>query len=334
MARDSRRSKRFPPAEPVHVMMKWPKPEPNVVGEHFAVLGVIGEVAEDGRTAWITDADGERVRVRLHKGLAFSSLKDALEAEQALMQRYLSGDDPFGRADPHLLRVAKGQLEHLKGQLQCPPLDYDDLLRLSAILRQLLVDNDGLGQSAWNTLGYAKAVRIQTTYIDDLLENICLRDSSVNIAANGVVIGSMWHGSWGQCDPHIRARLQEDLAPFGDDAYEPTTLILSDYLRSTCIYLAGVKVSRRHLVKYVANKLGGIHYDTARNKEDALELASYNALDYLFDFYSAYPKDGRLWRVVEGRLHALHLALLAVGRDVTESKDINFLLKKIKQAFL
>jgi hypothetical protein len=138
---------------------------------------------------------------------------------------------------------------------------------------------------------------------------------------------------WGQCDPHIRLRLQGELTPFGDDTYKPTTLILSDYLRSTCIYLGGIKVSRRHLIKYVANKLGGVHYDAARDKEDALELASYNALDDLFDFYSAIPKNGCLWRVVEGRLHALHLALLAAGRDVTESKDINFLLKQIRHAF-
>ncbi len=332
MSNDSLRPKRFPPGEPVYVLMKWPKPTPNAVGEHFAVLGIATKVAEDGKTAWITDADDERVLVPLREGLAFSSAQESLEAADALMQRYLSGDDPFRRSDTHLLRVTKGQLEHLKRQLQ-RPLDYDDLLQLSAVLRQLLVDNDGLVQSAWNTLGYAKAVRIQTTSIDDLLDRDYLGDKRVNIAANGAVIGSTWVGPLGDCEPQITARLQEDLAPFGDDAHEPTTLILSDYLRSTCIYLAGIRVSRRHLIKYVANKLGGVHYDPARDKEDALELASYNALDDVFDFYSATPKGGCFPLVVDDTLHALHIALLAIGRDVTASEDVNFLFKKIGQAF-
>lgn len=153
------------------------------------------------------------------------------------------------------------------------------------------------------------------------------------MAANGAVIGSTWVGPLGDCEPQMTARLQKDLTPFGEDAYKPTTLILSDYLRSTCIYLAGVRVSRRHLIKYVANKLGGVHYDPTRDEKDAAELAAYNALDDVFDFYSATPKDVRLPLVVDDTLHALHIALLAVCRDVTESEDIRYLLKKIRHAF-
>lgn len=332
MPSDSLRRKRFPPGELVYVMMKWPQPEPNAVGEHFAVLGIATKVAEDGKTALITDADGERVLVPLREGLAFSSPQESLVAADVLMQRYLSGDDPFGRADTHLLKVVKGQLEYLKRQLQ-RPLDYDNLLRISAILRQLLVDNNGLLQSLWRAFGHANAVRIQTTSIDSLLDSDYLKDKTSFLVANGAVVGSLWLGPLGQCEPQLTARLRKDLAHFGDDAYEPTSLGLSDYLESTCIYLDGIKVSRRHLVKYVANKLGGIHYDTGRDEKDALELASYKVLDDLFDFYSATPKSARLPLVFEGKLHVLHIALLAVCRDVTESKDINFLLKKTRHAF-
>lgn len=326
------RPKRFPPGEPVYVMMKWPQSEPNAAGEHFAILGIATEVAEDGKTALIPDADGETIRVPLREGLAFGSPEESLVAVQALMQCYLSGDDPFGRADTHLLRVVKGQLEHLKRQ-QHRPLDYDNLLRLSAILRQLLFDNSGLLQSAWRAFGYANAIRIQTTFIDDLLDSDYLKGRTAFIAANGAVVGSSWLGPLSQCEPQLTARLGKDLALFGDDSYEPTTLRLSDYLGSTCIYLDGIKVSRRHLVKYVANKLGGTHYDTARDEKDASELASYKALDDLFDFYSVTPKGARSTPVFEGKLHALHIALLAVWRDITESRDVNLLLKKLGQAF-
>ena len=48
---------------------------------------------------------------------------------------------------------------------------------------------------------------------------------------------------------------------------EQKTAVLSNWLSSTCLIVNGVSVSRRDVVKYVANKLGGVHVDPSRNSK-------------------------------------------------------------------
>ena len=49
-----------------------------------------------------------------------------------------------------------------------------------------------------------------------------------------------------------------------DDSPE-RELSLKKFLDSACIAARGTKISRRTLIKYVANKLGGVHFDPQRD---------------------------------------------------------------------
>ncbi len=57
---------------------------------------------------------------------------------------------------------------------------------------------------------------------------------------------------------------------------QPRQLRLSDWLSETCIRVAGVAASRRDVIKFVANKLGGVHVDSRR---DPAKFPAYSALD-------------------------------------------------------
>ena len=47
---------------------------------------------------------------------------------------------------------------------------------------------------------------------------------------------------------------------------------LSEFLSTPTLIVVGHSLSRRQLIKYVANKLGGVHYDTSRNRSEDREL--------------------------------------------------------------
>jgi hypothetical protein len=55
----------------------------------------------------------------------------------------------------------------------------------------------------------------------------------------------------------------------------PRVLKLSASLSETCLVVASKKASRRDVIQFVANKLGGVHFDTKRAAGDE----AYDALD-------------------------------------------------------
>jgi hypothetical protein len=56
---------------------------------------------------------------------------------------------------------------------------------------------------------------------------------------------------------------------------EVRALKLSTWLSETSVIVAGVRATRRDVIKFVANKLGGVHLDPKRSAADK----SYGALD-------------------------------------------------------
>lgn len=93
------------------------------------------------------------------------------------------------------------------------------------------------------------------------------------------------------------------------------TLTLANFMPSPCIIAQGKEISRRILIQYVANKLGGAHWDPGRGKKKK---------DMLFALLDQVSQ-----RISLADKNAVYFELLSVGQALVNSPDIQTLRKKI-----
>lgn len=86
-------------------------------------------------------------------------------------------------------------------------------------------------------------------------------------------------------------------------------LSLTEYLRSPAAIVQGTEITRRDVLAYVANKLGGAHYDTGRERRGD---ERYRLLDNQLAIYTPEGKPPTSFPFVE---------LLAIAETIAESSD-------------
>jgi hypothetical protein len=90
---------------------------------------------------------------------------------------------------------------------------------------------------------------------------------------------------------------------------------LSEYLNSTSIVHSGQTIPRRVIIKYVANKMGGVHLGEKETKE----AAQFGALDHL------------MTQIDLGDRKSPYFELLSIGQTVRNSYDAGQLIEKAEE---
>ena len=91
------------------------------------------------------------------------------------------------------------------------------------------------------------------------------------------------------------------------------TWALARYLREPCAVVDGKAISRQHLIQYISNKLGGIHWDPSRQENKTKESA-FVALDSLASRANLAGKN------------PVYFELLAIGQCLVKSPQVAALL--------
>ena len=96
----------------------------------------------------------------------------------------------------------------------------------------------------------------------------------------------------------------------------------------------GHEVTRAEAIKYVANKKGGVHFDT-RRKEDEEAFKKMDEIRDLFiggtprmKFGRPVMRNGR--QVIEGNLRIAHAGVLSIAQDLVSSPDVKLLINKLQ----
>lgn len=177
------------------------------------------------------------------------------------------------------------------------------LRRDSAALRRLLVDGDL--KKAWRLAGHANEPRIFTTHrIRDISKE---ERSKVSWASEG---GFEQDGIQILAPATSNQRIE---LPFSRD--KPGFLTLSRFVDGPVAVAYGTTIKRSTLVKYVANKLGGAHYDERRSAR--AEEQVFAQLDRTFKVGSSGL------RVQTLGLSPVYAEMLAVGQAVLRSPDVS-----------
>jgi hypothetical protein len=187
--------------------------------------------------------------------------------------------------------------------------DEPSLRRISPILRRLLVE--GAYRRAWRWVGLEK----EPTVIAGEL----VFDPGA-LGADRI----FFVGSFGTLPPDeervpmvMMYATLPDLEPKPEAAGRRVVMGLAKFLDGICLVLRSERISRRQLITYVANKLGGVHLDLRREPERDRALMELDAA------YNIVVLDGR---------RAVYSELVTVGQCVVDSPDADVFLQRASES--
>jgi hypothetical protein len=212
------------------------------------------------------------------------------------------------------IRVVTEDLGYLRREWS---QDVDDAsLRISSpILRRLLVE--GLLQRAWRDLGLDKQPIIRSPSLEVKLRLIPINRVAFAQAGGAkhqeIVVTTVI-----EFDGYLSP--EQAVEAFGSHQDAPDRdFSLRGFVEGTCLVVEGTQISRHTLVKYISNKLGGVHLDTARDLTKD-EERKFSLLDKV--------------RAERGTANkpAIYYEYLSVGQALVKSLDIERLLSIARKA--
>ena len=171
------------------------------------------------------------------------------------------------RVMDELIRVVVSDLDYLASTWNQQSITDDDLRRGSTQLRSLLVEGNLL--RAWRKFGLLN----QPNIIAPRLEGRLRDHATISLAVAG---GGNYEGmTTGLTLIRTRSLGPEGFSVINKNDFEHTFKTTA-FLDSCAMVVDGKRVKRREVIQYVANKLGGVHYDTQRSESAfaALDTAS------------------------------------------------------------
>ncbi len=192
----------------------------------------------------------------------------------------------------------------------------DSLAVSSNVLRLLLVDKK-YGE-AWRIAGFKGEPSIKAVDLDLHAAasdpDIVYAQAGGGKSGLGMVAGVvMWNRAL--TDDEIKERFEHMKGQL-DQTPGERLFRLTEFLESPCILHAGQTISRRIVIKYVANKLGGVHVG---GKDRPKEAAQFAALEDLMTTIKLADR------------RSPYFELLSIGQAVRNSYDAGLLIDKAEE---
>lgn len=207
----------------------------------------------------------------------------------------------LSKEERELLGIVSSDLQFLRDEWD-NDVDDHSLRRSSTVLRRLLVENDL--HRAWKVAGFDGQATIRASTLDPILQILPAHRIEFASAGGASFKGAELRGALvmkEQMNDNQARRLSEGPPP--ERGYR-----ILDYVEDVSVIVRGTPIKRRHIIKYVANKLGGAHLDPHRNvrKEDEI----YGLLDDVGDSFMLLEKP------------AIYFELLSIGQAIAKSEDL------------
>lgn len=180
-------------------------------------------------------------------------------------------------------------------------IDDASLRRGSVVLRRLLINHDL--QRAWTSLGMGVPLTIEAVSLRMVLKSVAIKN--IYFASAG---GAKYKGA--TVARFFMAKGSAPLQRSGSSSAPSKEIFgIKQFLRSPCLIVKGQEVQRGELVEYVANKMGGAHFDSERHDGDINRL-----MDEVM---------GEGPQILNKKV--IFYELLAIGQAVAESENIKSL---------
>jgi len=208
-----------------------------------------------------------------------------------------------------LIEVVTSDLHFLREEWDETVEDHS-LRRSSTVLRRLLVENEL--QRAWKAAGFEREPMINASTLKTVLQTV-LKERIIFAAAGGARYKGM----------ELRGILmtnyamsESEIKQHNTDGLPEEVFGLRAFIEAPCIVIKGHEVSRRVLIKFVTNKLGGAHFDPKRGKDSK---------ESLFPLLDCASKE-----IMLADKNAVYFELLSAGQAIVSSNDIIQFCEKCK----
>lgn len=223
--------------------------------------------------------------------------------------------------DRELLCVVSEDLDFLFKEWN-QDIDDASLRRSSPVLRSLLID--GLLGRAAREVG--REIRILAPAICKVLTEDELKSMQFYQAGGakhkGVELQAVTFTARIPSEQEMKASFDRTRGAIGKSYPEK----LGIFLKQTSIAIDGVLINREEVIKYVANKLGGAHYDSSRVQPAGLNQVSLEGKYALLDKVRA--------GVFMADKNAVYYELLSIGQRLVNSRDVSHLRKQLRNILL
>jgi hypothetical protein len=216
-----------------------------------------------------------------------------------------------------LLRTVRDDLDFL-GRMDYQQPSLTMVRVASSILRRLL--HDGLYGAAWTVADLSGEPKVVATDLESALAPIPRRYISYAYAGGAGTDGAKHDGLILLVVPKAEAesegyaaaaeRIGNLMGPLGEREYA-----LSDYVRSASAVAGNSSIGRLEIIRYVANKLGGVHWDNSRSTWTDPLGSRYLFLDEQHMYV--------------GNLAAPHYEILSIAQAITSSPDTRVFVETV-----
>lgn len=210
------------------------------------------------------------------------------------------------QSDNELIKVVMDKIDSLHDLCSKQDPTDNNIRQISADLRFLLVE--GNLQKVWRLCGFEKQPKVNPLMNlrkpnNDPALTFSLDDCATT---SGATMGGIRIYNRAKSAEEMRADYERERELINAKS-EPITM--TAYLDSTAMQIKGKKMTRRQIIKYLANKLGGVHYDIKNRDSDLDTLNSQLKL----------LKKGPLF-----------FTILGIGQAIIKSGDIIKLVKRAR----
>lgn len=211
-------------------------------------------------------------------------------------------------SEKELLEIVASDLQFIK-EVWGDEVDDHTIRRSSTILRRLLVEND-LHQ-AWKISGFSGQATIVASTLEPI--TVVIPFHRIKFASAG---GASYKGVQLRGMLLLDFALSDQLAKrLGEGPVPNKKFQLLEFIEDASVIVEGELVKRRQLIKFVANKLGGAHFDPSRSrrKEDRL----FGLLEQVASSVELLEKP------------AIYFEMLSIGQSISQAEDISRLVDRI-----
>lgn len=178
-------------------------------------------------------------------------------------------------ADQELIRGVVSDLEYLRSDWN-QTIEDDSLRRASTVLRRLLVNGDL--QKVWKAAGFEKEPKIKAADLNSQLRGVRTKDIDWAFAGGGLYAGmqvgalvnSVAKGK-GTIAYSLLVNGKDDVGRYSQESEIYKSVGLGKFLLDSSIILKGKVIPRSAVIEYVANKIGGAHFDIRRDESKKKE---------------------------------------------------------------
>lgn len=210
--------------------------------------------------------------------------------------------------DHELIKIVAEDLTYLSEEWN-QKIDDASLRRSSPVLRSLLIEGQLI--KVMNMLNEELSVMapLVSKYEDSLIDDSTTFYQSGGAKFQGSEVQFLIISNRAKGPEEIKESYERQKDLIGNSY----PLKLSKFMKQTSFYMGGTHINREEVVKYIANKRGGAHYDNSRNTEKS---GSKGELERKFQLL-----DDVHGAMAVADKNAVYYELLSIGQRLINSQD-------------